>query len=162
MAGALDHLMMGGFRIAAIHTLEEAVMKLAFRTLELALGLVFLGAVAHHVATLDFRPLAAFALPILVVYFGFASLQLSRSKAVSRRRAAASREAADRAVQATTWHLVGIILGTSLYAVVSHFDLAGAWLAVFAAPYALMQIGLLAFLRGIWAVAPQTLTFPRW
>lgn len=137
-------------------------MKLAFRSLELALGLVFLGAVAHHVASLDFKPLAAFALPILIIYFGFASLQFSRSKAVSRRRAAASREAADRAVQATSWHLVGIILGTSLYALVAHFGLDGAWLALFAAPYALMQLGLVSFMRAIWAVAPQTLTLPRW
>lgn len=52
-----------------------AIMNLAFRALEVGLGAVFLGAVAHHVTTLDFKPLAAFALPVLIIYFGFASLQ---------------------------------------------------------------------------------------
>lgn len=137
-------------------------MKLVFRMLEVALGLVFLGAVAHHVVELDFKPLAAFALPILVIYFGFASLQFGRSKAVVRRKAAPAREAAERAVQATVWHLLGIMLGTSLYAVVSHLDLGGAWLALFVAPYVLMQLGLVSFMRGIWAIAPHTLTLPRW
>ena len=137
-------------------------MNLAFRALEVGLGAVFLGAVAHHVAALDFKPLAAFALPILIIYFGFASLQFTRSKAVSRRKGAASREAAERAVHATVWHLLGVILGTSLYAVLMHFEAGGAWLALFAAPYALMQIGLLSFLRGIWAIAPQAWTLPRW
>jgi hypothetical protein len=137
-------------------------MNLAFRALEVGLGAVFLGAVAHHVAALDFKPLAAFALPILVIYFGFASVQFTRSKSVSRRKGAASREAAERAVQAMVWHLLGVILGTSLYAVMAHFDAGGAWLALFVAPYALMQIGLLSFLRAVWAIAPQALTFPRW
>jgi hypothetical protein len=142
--------------------LEEVHMNIAFRTLEAALGLVFLGAVAHHVATLDFKPLAAFALPVLVIYFGFASVQFTRAKSVARRKAAPSREAAERAVQATVWHLLGVILGTSLYAVLMRFEAGGAWLALFAAPYALMQVGLLSFMRAIWAIAPQALTLPRW
>jgi hypothetical protein len=133
-----------------------------FRILEIALGLVFLGAVAHHVALGDFRPLAAFALPILLVYFGFASQQYARAKAVSRRRGAPSRAAAEHAIQATVWHLLGVILGTSLYALVTQYELGGAWLGLFAVPYALMQIGLLSFLRGLWAIAPQALTLPRW
>lgn len=137
-------------------------MKFAFRTLEASLGLVFLGAVAHHVARLDFKPLAAFALPILIIYFGFASLQYTRARSIAKRKGAKSLEAAERAVQATVLHLFGIILGTSLYAVLAHFELAGAWLALFVAPYALMQLGLLSFMRGVWAIAPQTLTLPRW
>ena len=137
-------------------------MNLAFRALEVGLGAVFLGAVVHHVAALDFKPLAAFALPILIIYFGFASVQFTRAKSVSRRTGAASRAAAERAVQATVWHLLGVILGTSLYALLMHFEARGAWLALFAAPYALMQVGLLSFLRAVWAIAPQALTLPRW
>ena len=139
-----------------------SVSRITFRILEAALGLVFLGAVAHHVAALDFKPLAAFALPILIVYFGFASVQFTRSKSVARRKGAASRDAAERAVQATVWHLLGIILGVGLYAVVDHLQLGGFWLLVFVLPYALMQIGLVAFLRAVWTVAPQALTLPRW
>lgn len=138
------------------------LQRLTFTALELGFGLVFLGAVVHHVGNLDFKPLAAFALPILVIYFGFASLQFNRSKTISKRRAAPAVRAGERAVQATTWHLLGIVLGTGLYAVVDQLGLAGAWLLVFAAPYVLMQVGLIAFLRAVWTVAPQTLTLPRW
>lgn len=138
------------------------LQRLTFVALELGLGLVFLGAVAHHVAKLDFKPLAAFALPILVIYFGFASLQFSRSKSIAKRKAGPALRAGERAVQATVWHLLGVVLGTSLYAAIDHLGLGGLWLLVFAVPYALMQVGLIAFLRAVWTVAPQTLTFPRW
>ena len=138
------------------------LQRLIFTALELGLGLVFLGAVVHHIANLDFKPLAAFALPILVIYFGFASLQFNRSKSIAKRRAGPSLRAGEHAVQATIWHLLGIVLGTSLYAVVDHLGLGGLWLLVFVVPYVLMQIGLVAFLRAVWTVAPQTLTLPRW
>lgn len=138
------------------------LQRLSFTALEIGLGLVFLGAVAYHVMNFDFKPLAAFALPIVVIYYGFASLQYSRSKSVSKRKAPASLNAGERAVQATVWHLLGIILGVGLYAVVDPLQLGGFWLLVFVLPYALMQIGLVAFLRAVWTVAPQALTLPRW
>ena len=140
----------------------QRLQRFTFCALEIGLGLVFLGAVAHHVMNFDFKPLAAFALPIVIIYYGFASLQFSRSKSVAKRKAPASREAGERAVQATVWHLLGIVFGISLYAVVDHLKLGGFWLLLFALPYALMQIGLVAFLRAIWTIAPQTLTLPRW
>jgi hypothetical protein len=140
--------------------LEEVTMKLGFRILEIGLGLVFFGAVAHHVAALDFKPLAALCLPILVIYFGFASLQYTRSRSLPKGTGQArSLYAAERAVQATVWHVLGIILGTSLYALSTHFPAGDPWLALFVAPYALMQIGLIAFMRAIWAIAPD---FLRW
>jgi hypothetical protein len=74
--------------------------------------------------------------------------------------------AAERAVQATVWHLLGVILGTGVSALLSHvgvaFDvrapsLGGLWLLLFVPPYALMQIGLLGFLRAVWTIAPDLL-----
>jgi hypothetical protein len=58
------------------------------------------------------------------------------------------------------------MLGTGLSALLSHvgvaFDpaapsLGGLWLLLFLAPYALMQIGLLVFMRAIWTIAPDLL-----
>jgi hypothetical protein len=141
--------------------------RLAYRALQLGLGLVFLGTVAHHVANLDFKPLAALGVPILLMYFSFGSLQYIRSKSVSgvlsQKR---SLHAAERAVQATVWHLVGVVLGTSLHALLMHSGLAldpqsgsleRLWLLLFLAPYALMLIGLLSFMRALWIIAPDFL-----
>jgi hypothetical protein len=135
--------------------------RLAFSLLEVSLGLVFLGAVAHHVVNLDFKPLAALCLPILVIYFGFASLHYTRArslpKGVPQTR---SLYAAERAVQATVWHLMGIVLGISLYALLTHLGAAeGLWRLLFLAPYALMQVGLVCFTRALRAIAPDLL---RW
>jgi hypothetical protein len=135
--------------------------RFAFGILEAGLGLVFLGAVVHHVATLDFKPLAALCLPILVAYFGFASLQYTRSRSLPKGLAQTrSLYAAERAVQATVWHLLGMVLGVSLYAFLARFGFAeGAWLALFVAPYVLMQIGLISFMRALRSIAPD---FLRW
>ena len=67
-------------------------------------------------------------------------------------------------MQATMWYLLGILVGTSLYGLFRYFLLsfdpqepspAGLWLLVFLAPYALMQIGLVYFLRAAWVITPQ-------
>ena len=52
--------------------------RYALRLIETTFALVFLGAVAHHILALDFKPLAAFCLPILVVLYGFASRRAPR------------------------------------------------------------------------------------
>jgi hypothetical protein len=141
------------------------ISRLAFRSLEVALALVFLAAVAHHVYTFDFKPLAAFCIPILVVYFGFASLLYTRGRSLANAKGQArSLYAAERAMQAAIWHLFGIILGTCLYAALvragvtfnpSEPSADGIWLLLFLFPYALMQIGLLCFMRALWAITPQ-------
>jgi hypothetical protein len=85
---------------------------------------------------------------------------------VSSRRQFRSLYAAERAVQAAVWHLSAIVLGTIIYALLVRFgmrfdpsepSLVGFWFLIFVAPYALMQIGILTFMRAVWAVAPQFL-----
>ena len=98
-------------------------------------------------------------------FFGFASLLYIRGRSLARGRAQfRSLFAAERAIQGAVWHLTGIIVGTGLYALLVRsgvrFDpdeptLSGLWLLLFLLPYALMQIGLLSFMRAVWVVAPQ-------
>ena len=141
--------------------------RLAFRFLEGTLALVFLGVVTHHVLAQDFKPLAALCLPILVVFSGFASLLFVRGRSLADGPwQLRSLYAAERAMQATIWYLLGIILGTALYGLMKYLDVAfdardpwtvAPWLLVFLVPYALMQVGLVCFMRAVWVVAPQFL-----
>jgi hypothetical protein len=48
--------------------------RIMFNALGLGMSLAFFAAFAHHAYRLDFKPMAALGLPILVVFFGFASL----------------------------------------------------------------------------------------
>ena len=130
--------------------------RLAFRSLELAFGLVFLTAVAHHVMRSDLRPLVGLAVPLLMVFYGFASVLFVRGRSMAPGLwQTRSLYAAERAMQATVWHLVGMLLGLVVYSALKHLALAGPWLALYLAPYALMQVALICFLRGIWALAPD-------
>ena len=134
---------------------------------EICAAFVFFWAVAHHVYTFDFKPLAALCLPILVVFFGFASLLYNRGRALAKGEAAIrSLYAAERAMQATAWYLSGILLGVTLYGLLRYVGVsfhparpstAGLWLLVFLAPYWLMQTGLLLFMRAAWVMTPQLL-----
>jgi hypothetical protein len=139
-------------------TLRRSAARGAYRTLEAALGLVFLGAVAHHVYWQDFKPLVALLLPILVIYYGFASLLYVRGRSIAAGAAQVrSLFAAEQSVQAAVWHLTGIIVGTSLYALFNRAGLGDLWLLAFLFPYALMQVGLLSFMRALWVLAPDFL-----
>lgn len=121
--------------------------------------------ILHHVYNFDFKPLAALCLPILVVFFAFASLLYSRGRAFAKGNAQVrSLYAAERAMQGSVWYLFGILLGTTLYGFLSYFGVsfdpdqpsaAGFWLLLFIAPYALMQAGILWFMRAIWIITPQ-------
>lgn len=148
-----------------VQAMRTRAPRLAFRLLEIALAIVFLGVVAHHVYTFDFKPLAAFCVPIILVFFGFTSLLYNRGRALTKGKAPTrSLYAAERAMQGTVWYLLGIILGTSLYGVLVRFGVtfdpsapspAGLSLLLFLAPYAFMQMGLLCLMRAIWTVAPN-------
>jgi hypothetical protein len=144
---------------------RRRVSRFAFRFVEATLAFAFIAAVVHHVVTLDFKPLAAFCIPILVLFFGFASLLYTRGRSLARTKGQIrSLYAAEHAVQATIWHMAGIIVGTSLYGVLTRYGVTSSsgelsaaqlWLLLFLAPYALMQIGLLCFMRAVWIVAPH-------
>ena len=141
--------------------------RYALRLIETTFALVFLGAVTHHIVALDFKPLAAFCLPILVVLYGFASLLFTRGRALAAGPLQVrSLYAAERAMQAAIWYLFGIILGVTIYGLLSHFgiplDSNEPWypmvlLLAFLVPYAFMQIGLIHFVRAVWVVAPNFL-----
>jgi hypothetical protein len=141
--------------------------RLGARLLELGVAGVLLGAVVHHVFTLHFRPLAVFFLPLLVAFFGFTSLLYMRGRSLRRGKAQIrTMYAAERSMQATVWYLTGIVLAMAIYGLLQivpfRFDpreptLQGLWLLAFAAPYALMQAGLVLFMRAAWIVASQML-----
>jgi hypothetical protein len=141
--------------------------RLAYPVFELCASFVFFWAVAHHVATFDLKPLAAFCVPFLIVFYGFAALLFNRGKALAKGKAQIrSLYAAERATQATVLYLLGILLGTTLYGILMYlglsFDpqrpgLAGLWLLLFIVPYALMQAGFVYLMRALRLVAPQLL-----
>src|SRR5687768_14589764 len=98
------------------------VSRLAFRFMEIAFGFLFLGMVAHHVLTRDLKPLAAFCLPVLVIFYGFASVLFVRGRALAAGPwQVRSLYAAERAMQATVWYLLGIILGVTVYGLLRYF-----------------------------------------
>ena len=141
------------------------ISRLGARALELAFGAVFLVALADHVLRADFRPLVALSVPLLVVFYGFASVLFVRGRALAQGPwQTRSLYAAERAMQATVWYLVGILLGAIAYVATKRlgatFDPAAPspnalWLLLFLAPYAFMQAALTSFLRGMWALGPD-------
>lgn len=140
-------------------------MRILFTALTLGMSLAFLAAFVHHVLRLDFKPMAALGVPILVVFFGFASLFFIRGRSLAKGSAQLrSLFAAERAVQAAVWHLSGIMLNTVLYALLMRAGVALEtsepwlvilWVALFLAPHVLMQIGLFTFMHAVFVVSPQ-------
>lgn len=140
-------------------------LRMMFNALAVGMSLAFLAAFAYHVYRFDFKPMAALGVPILVVFFGFASLFFIRGRSLAKGSAQfRSLVAAERAVQAALWHLSGIMLGTVLYALLMRSGIAldggerwlvTVWTLLFLAPHVLMQIGLFAFMRAVLVVAPQ-------
>lgn len=140
-------------------------LRMIFNALAIGMSLAFFAAFAHHVYRFDFKPMTALGIPILVVFFGFASLFFIRGRSLAKGSAQfRSLAAAERAVQAALWHLAGVMLGTVFYALLmrsgvrldsSERWLVAVWVFLFLAPHALMQIGLYTFMRAVLAVAPQ-------
>jgi len=140
-------------------------LRMMFRLLALGMSLAFFAAFARHVYQLDFKPMAGLGVPILVVFFGFASLFFIRGRSLAKGSAQfRSLVAAERAVQAALWHLSGIMLSTVLYAGLMRsgvtFDATDRWIVVlwvllFLVPHGLMQIGLFTFMRAVLVVAPH-------
>ena len=145
------------------HHLRRAL----FATACAASAIVFFGIVYHHVSALDFKPLAAFCLPMLVPFFGFTSLLYIRGRSLGRcKEQLRTLFAAERAMQATVSYLSGVALGASLYGLLQHVDLGfdpahpglqGVWLLAFLLPYALMQRGFFLFPGAVWIIVPQLL-----
>ena len=68
-------------------SLPIRLRRLGYWLVVIPAGLVFFGAVSHHVYSVDFRPLAAFCLPVLVVFFAFTSLLYMRGRSLARSKA---------------------------------------------------------------------------
>ena len=138
---------------------RSRLSRFARHATELALALVFLAAVVHHVARWDFKPLAALTVPMLVVFYGFASVLFVRARALAAGPwQTRSLYAAENAMQAAVLYLIGIVLGVAVYSLLKNFGLQSRpWLLLFVAPYALMQLAWLRFIRAIWAVLPDLL-----
>lgn len=140
-------------------------LRMMLKALGFGMSLAFFAAFAHHLYRFDFKPMAALGVPILLVFFGFASLFFIRGRSFAKGSAQfRSLVAAERAVQAAVWHLSGIMLSTVLYALLMRFGVAfeaserwviALWVLLFLAPHALMQMGLFTFMRAVLVVAPQ-------
>jgi hypothetical protein len=144
---------------------NKRAVRLTFNALGAGMSLAFFAAFAHHVYRLDFKPMAALGVPILLVFFGFASLFFIRGRSLAKGSAQLrSLFAAERAVQAAVWHLSGIMLSTVLYALLMRSGgaleagegwIVAVWVLLFLVPHALMQIGLFTFMGAVLVVAPQ-------
>lgn len=140
-------------------------LRILFTALALGMSMAFFAAFAYHAYRLDFKPMTALGLPILLVFFGFGSLFFIRGRSLAKGGAQMrSLFAAERAVQAAVWHLSGIMLSTVLYALLMRSGVAlqssapwlvALWGVLFLLPHALMQIGLFTFMRALLVVAPQ-------
>lgn len=141
--------------------------RIALRALAVGMALAFFAVFAHHAYRLDFKPLTALGVPILLVFFGFASLLFIRGRSLAKGSAQLrSLLAAERSVQAAVWHLSGIMLSTVVYALLARSGvtpaspawLIAAWVLLFLVPHALMQIGLYTFMGAFGIVAPHLFT----
>jgi hypothetical protein len=144
---------------------RKRALRMMLKTLAVGMSLAFFAAFAVHIYRLDFKPMAGLGVPILLVFFGFASLFFIRGRSLAKGGAQfRSLVAAERAVQAAVWHLSGIMLSNVLYTVLMRSGvplepsapwLVALWALLFLAPHALMQIGLFMFMRAVLVVAPQ-------
>ena len=144
---------------------KTRALRIMFKVLAIGMSLAFFAAFAAHIYRLDFKPMAGVGVPILLVFFGFASLFFIRGRSLAKGSAQfRSLVAAERAVQAAVWHLSGVMLSNVLYTVLMRSGgmvdasepwMLAAWVLLFLVPHALMQIGLFGFMRAVMVVAPQ-------
>jgi hypothetical protein len=146
-------------------TTRNRLRRAAFASLCAGFAVVFFAIVYHHVSRLDFEPLAALCLPMLVLFFGFTSLLYMRGRSLGRsKEQLRTLFAAERAMQASVSYLSGVAVGASIWGLLQHVGdgldatqpaIAGAWLLAFLLPYALMQRGFFLFMGAVWIIAPQ-------
>jgi hypothetical protein len=146
---------------------RNRLRRIGFASLCAAFAVVFFAIVHHHVSRLDFQPLAALSLPMLVLFFGFTSLLYVRGRSLGRsKEQLRTLFAAERAMQASVSYLSGVAVGASIWGLLQHVGdgldptqpaVAGAWLLAFLLPYALMQRGFFLFMGAVWIIVPQFL-----
>jgi hypothetical protein len=146
---------------------RNKLRRAAFAALCAAFAVVFFAIVYHHVSRLDFQPLAALSLPMLVLFFGFTSLLYVRGRSLGRsKEQLRTLFAAERAMQASVSYLSGVAVGASIWGLLQHVGegmngmepaVASVWLLAFLLPYALMQRGFFLFMGAVWIIVPQFL-----
>lgn len=139
-----------------------------YKAIELgALFLLFVG-LFKYVFAFEFEPILRFLAPAIAVFFGFSSLLFNRARAYS---SGASRVrtlyAAERAMQATMFLLVGMFVGGGIYALFLWYGFAPGqkaevkhlFLLVFFLPYFYIQTAFACFLFSLRCVGREFLRY---
>lgn len=78
---------------------------------------MFVTIVGYYLYRFEFKPLASLCIPMLAVFFGFSALLYNRARALpSGSEQRRSLYAAERAMQATVFYLVGLMLALVMVA----------------------------------------------
>ena len=136
------------------------------RVIELGVPFALFVSFVYFVFRFDFEPIAKVCIPAVAVFFGFSSLLYNRARAYSRGRSRIrSFYAAERALQATLFALVGTVVGIGMYAI---FVWYGFWpgqelskkhgfLLLFLIPLLIVQTGFSCFMISIRIVSQEFL-----
>lgn len=136
------------------------------RAVELGVPLVLLVSFIYFVLRFDFEPIAKVCVPAVAVFFGFSSVLYNRARAYSGGRSRIrTLYAAERALQATLFALVGTVVGMGMY---SLFVWYGFWpgqelgkkhglLIFFLIPLVIVQTGFACFMLSLRVVASEFL-----
>lgn len=146
-----------------------------FRPLEIGCAFALFVAFGYLVFNFQFGPIGQIAVPLLAVFFGFSSLLFNRARAYGKGRSRfRTLYAAERALQATLFTLVGLLVGLAMYGLFVWYGFAPgqvvsgktALLLFFMFPYGLIQMGLFCFMLSLriaskeylYSLSPKSLT----
>jgi hypothetical protein len=137
-------------------------LRFLYKLVELAGSFGLLFSVLGFTTRFDIEPLAKVCIPILAVFFGFAALLYNRARALEPGPAQTrSLYGAERAMQATIFALIAIIIGAVLCGIFSFYGfypnapigLKNLFLLVFLFPILLLQMGYLCFLISLRSIS---------
>ena len=146
--------------------LEWPVIRWIRLFLEAGGGFALTAAFYYVVDAGQFASFAAAAVPVIATYIATAGLLYNRARALPKGPSKTrSLYSAERAVQATVFTLAGIVIGTSIFAVVQWFHLSslastqrgGALLFAYLLPMAFVLSGYISFVIGFRAIAKDFL-----
>lgn len=129
-----------------------------FRSLEIGCAFALFVAFSFFIFRFRFAPIGQIAIPLLAVFFGFSSLLFNRARAYSKGRSRVrTLYAAERAMQATLFTLVGLLVGAAFYGLFVWYGFEPnqpvssktALLLVFLFPYFLIQLGAVCFMLAL-------------
>lgn len=139
-----------------------------FRLLELGCAFGLFVAFVYLVFSYQFDLIVKIAVPLVAVFFGFSSLLFNRARAYTKGRSRVrTLYAAERALQATLFALIGLLVGGAMYGLFFWFGFSndsvesgkGGYLLVFILPNALIQVGFVCFLVSLRIAGKDYLKF---